>query len=48
MYQYFKGYVIREGAEGITGEKLRSLYEGVGWVNSDLAIWQNEIIITAA
>ena len=42
MYQYYKGYVIREGNEGISGEKLRSLYRQAGWISDELPTWQNE------
>lgn len=42
MYQYFNGYVIREGSGAVTGEMLRVLYEGVGWVSPELPVWQNE------
>lgn len=42
MYQYFKGYIIREGNEGILGEKLRVLYRTVGWISEELPVWQNE------
>ena len=31
MYDYYKGYTIREGNDGIDGAKLRELYEAVGW-----------------
>lgn len=42
MYQYFKGYVIREGTEGITGDKLRTLYVQTGWISPTMSNWQNE------
>ncbi len=42
MYDYYKGFVIREGTDGIAGAKLRALYEAVGWCSSDLPDWQNE------
>jgi len=42
MYDYYKGYIIREGNEGIDGAKLRELYEAVGWCGSSLPVWQNE------
>lgn len=42
MYDYFKGYIIREGNEGIDGAKLRKLYEVVGWCGSNMPAWQNE------
>lgn len=42
MYQYFNGYVIREGNDGISGEKLRSQYRNVGWISDELPAWQNE------
>lgn len=42
MYDYYKGFLIREGTEGLDGAKLRTLYEAVGWCNSDLPVWQNE------
>ena len=42
MYDYYKGYLIREGTTGIDGAKLRELYEAVGWCNNSLPDWQNE------
>lgn len=42
MYDYYKGLLIREGTDGIDGAKLRTLYEAVGWCDSDLPKWQNE------
>ena len=42
MYDYYKGFVIREGNIGIDGAKLRTLYEAVGWCGSSLPNWQNE------
>lgn len=42
MYDYFKGFLIREGIEGINGAQLRKLYEAVGWCNTYLPEWQNE------
>ena len=42
MYDYYKGYIIREGNDGIDGAKLRQLYEAVGWCSSALPAWQNE------
>ena len=42
MYDYYKGYLIREGTEGIDGARLRELYEAVGWCNTSLPAWQNE------
>lgn len=42
MYEYFKGYVIREGNEGIPVDKLRSLYVQTGWVSPTMCSWQNE------
>lgn len=42
MYDYYKGFIIREGTNGISGAKIRKLYEAVGWCNSSLPNWQNE------
>lgn len=42
MYDYYKGYIIREENDGIDGAKLRELYEAVGWCGSALPAWQNE------
>ena len=42
MYQYYKGYIIREGTVGIAREKLRKLYFSVGWINSDMPKWFEE------
>ena len=30
MYDYYKGLIIREGTEGVSGGQLRSLYEAFG------------------
>ena len=42
MYDYFKGYLIREGTGGINGAQLRKLNEAVGWCDISLPEWQNE------
>lgn len=42
MYEYYKGFVIREGTERISGDLLRSLYTEIGWCSTSLPIWQNE------
>lgn len=42
MYEYYKGYVIREGNEGVSGVQLRQLYQDVGWISTSLPQWQNE------
>ena len=42
MYDYYKGLVIREGTNGVSGDRLRSLYEAVGWCGAALPAWQNE------
>jgi len=42
MYDYYKGYNIREGNDGIDGAKLRELYEAVGWCGTNMPAWQNE------
>jgi GNAT superfamily N-acetyltransferase len=42
MYEYYNGYVIREGNEGISGNQLRQIYQDVGWINPSLPVWQNE------
>ena len=35
MYDYYyKGLIIREGTEGVSGGQLRSLYEAVGWCDA--------------
>lgn len=30
MYQYFNGLIIREGSEGLPGNKLKNLYCNAG------------------
>ncbi len=42
MYQYYKGYVIREGREGISGDILKELYLSVGWTSESMPTWLNE------
>lgn len=42
MYEYYKGLVIREGIEGISGTKLRRLYAEIGWCGPSMPEWQNE------
>jgi len=42
MYQYYNGYVIREGNEGISGDQLHPLYEAVEWISPQMPAWQNE------
>ncbi|MCU9612024.1 GNAT family N-acetyltransferase [Caldibacillus lycopersici] len=42
MYQYFHGLVIREGTEDIPPEKVKKLFEDVGWSRQDLPSWQIE------
>ncbi len=42
MYQYYKGFIIREGTEGISGDLLKELYISVGWANALLPSWLNE------
>lgn len=34
MYQYFKGYIIREGAEGLNSKTIKRMYEEAGWITS--------------
>ncbi len=42
MYEYYKGFVIREGNEGISGTILRDLYTEIGWCNPSMPGWLNE------
>lgn len=42
MYQYYKGFIFREGTDGVPGAQLRELYAEVGWINPDMAVWMNE------
>ena len=42
MYQYHKGFIIREGTEGVPSDLLRELYVSVGWAGSQMPDWHNE------
>ena len=42
MYEYYKGFIIREGNQGINGNKLRELYTENGWCGPSMPEWQNE------
>ncbi len=42
MYQYYNGLIIREGAEGLKSNMIKSLYTEVGWVSSNQPQWQDE------
>lgn len=42
MYRYYKEYIIREGNNGVSREKLRELYESVEWVGNNMPKWMNE------
>lgn len=42
MYQYFKGLIIREGSEGLLGNKIKNLYCDAGWISPDQPKWQDE------
>ncbi|MFB7142389.1 GNAT family N-acetyltransferase [Gottfriedia sp. NPDC056225] len=41
MYQYFNGFVIREGNEGIPVDDVEALFEDAGWVRNT-PLWQKE------
>lgn len=32
MYQYYKGVIIREGADGLKGDTIKKMYNEVDWV----------------
>ncbi len=38
MYQYFNGLIIREGGEGLLGNKIKNLYIDAGWISSYIKI----------
>lgn len=42
MYQYYKGLIIREGSEGLNWDKIKEMYEAVGWTSSKQPQWQDE------
>lgn len=42
MYQYYKGLIIREGAEGLRGDTIKKMYKEVGWVSSNQPQWLDE------
>lgn len=34
MYQYYKGFIIREGAEGLNWDMIKNMYNEVGWIST--------------
>jgi hypothetical protein len=32
MYQYYKGLIIREGADGLKSDMIKRMYTEVGWL----------------
>lgn len=42
MYQYYKGLIIREGADGIKGDIIKKMYNEVGWVSVNQPLWLDE------
>ncbi|MFO1445350.1 GNAT family N-acetyltransferase [Bacillus sp. Bva_UNVM-123] len=41
MYQYFNGFVIREGTDDVPADCVEALFENAGWVRSTPS-WQKE------
>ncbi|WP_400247679.1 hypothetical protein [Niallia sp. JL1B1071] len=41
MYQYFNGFVIREGTEDVPADYVEALFEDAGWTRNTPA-WQQE------
>lgn len=42
MYTYFKGYIIREGGNGLDTKKLKDLYVDAGWIGKEEPSVQDE------
>lgn len=42
MYQYYKGLIIREGADGLKGDIIKKMYNEVGWVSASQPLWLDE------
>lgn len=41
MYQYFNGFVIREGTDGIPADFVESLFKDAGWAKN-IPSWQKK------
>jgi len=41
MYQYFNGFVIRDGIEGVPADYVEALFEDAGWARNT-PTWQQE------
>ncbi|THE11547.1 N-acetyltransferase [Bacillus timonensis] len=41
MYQYFNGFIIREGTEGVPADNVEALFKDAGWVKNT-PNWQKE------
>ncbi|GAA0102865.1 GNAT family N-acetyltransferase [Paraclostridium bifermentans] len=35
MYQYYNGFIIREGADGLKGSMIKKMYNEIGWSSSN-------------
>lgn len=42
MYEYYKGFIIREGSYGIKTELIKKIYTEVGWTSLSQPLWQDE------
>lgn len=42
MYEYYKGFIIREGSKGIQTDRIKKIYTEVGWTSSSQPKWQDE------
>lgn len=42
MYQYYKGMIIREGANGLKVDDIKKMYVEAGWVSNSQPQWQDE------
>ncbi|TGB01394.1 GNAT family N-acetyltransferase [Halobacillus salinus] len=41
MYQYFHGFIIREGTDGVPAEHVHDLFKNAGWTG-EIPEWQKE------
>lgn len=42
MYQYYKGMIIREGANGLKVDDIKEMYVEAGWISNSQPQWQDE------
>ncbi len=41
MYEYYNGFIIREGVNGVPAENVEELFKDAGWVR-EIPSWQKE------